>query len=279
MNAPEPKRSPPRLLRVKHTRLLGPHMRRVTLSGSALLGFPPDSGGAHIKLLLPRAGQLEPVLPTLGEAGPVWPAPDIRPIARTYTVARFDAAALELDVDFVLHDDDGPASRWARQAQPGAAIGVAGPGGPARFLPDADHFLLIGDPSAYAVMAATLAALPADAHGQVLMEVAQPDEVLPLQAPPAMAVRWLCRHGTRAAVSTLLLDAVRAMPWPDGKVSVTLAGESTQLVRLRDFLWQQRGLARQHLYAVPYWKDQHTEEAYHAERHRIMDEMEESEPA
>lgn len=279
MNAPEPKRSPPRMLRVKRTRLLGPHMRRITLSGSALHGFPPDSGGAHIKLLLPRAGQLEPVLPTLGEAGPVWPAPDIRPIARTYTVARIDAVALELDVDFVLHDDDGPASRWARQARPGDAIGVAGPGGPPRFLPDAGYYLLIGDPSAYAVMTATLTALPAGARGRVLMEVAHLDDILPMPRGGAMVPGWLCRGRTRAADSTMLLDAVRALPWPGGKVSVTLAGESTQLVRVRDFLLQQRSLPRQNLYAVPYWKDRHTEEAYHAERHRIMDELEESEAA
>src|SRR5437016_8029111 len=92
-------RTPPRLLRVRRTRQLTPHMRRITLAGEALAGFPTDSDGGHIKLLLPRPGQVEPVLPTLGPDGPIWPADDIRPIARTYTVGRHDPAAGELDID------------------------------------------------------------------------------------------------------------------------------------------------------------------------------------
>jgi NADPH-dependent ferric siderophore reductase len=53
----ETPRTPPRLLRVCRTRHLTPHLRRVTLSGPALAGFPTGSDGAHIKLLLAREGQ------------------------------------------------------------------------------------------------------------------------------------------------------------------------------------------------------------------------------
>ncbi|MES2933375.1 MAG: siderophore-interacting protein [Pseudomonadota bacterium] len=271
MSSPSPKRTPPRLLGVLRTEQLTPHMRRITLGGAALAGFPSDSNGAHIKLLLPLVGQREPVLPTLGPDGPVWPPAEIRPIARTYTVAWYDADAAELAVDFVLHGDDGPASRWANHAVPGDAIGVAGPGGPARFQPDADRFLLLGDPSACAALAAVLAALPTWALGHAFIEVPQRDDILPLPHPPGIQLHWLIRHGQRAGNSSLLLDAVRQLDWPDGKVSVTLAGESSQVVAIRNFLLTQRDVPRSALYAVPYWKDEHTEEAYHAERHRIMD--------
>ena len=269
-----PPRTPPRMLRVRRTQQLTPHMRRITLAGAALAGFPINSGGAHIKLLLPRDGQLEPVLPTLGPDGVIWPADDIRPIARTYTVGRYDAQTGELDVDFVLHGDDGPASSWALHAEPGAAIGLAGPGGPPRFVPDADYFLLLGDPSAFAVLAAVLAALPADAQGQILIEVPDNSEIQTLPHPPGMHLRWLSRDGAPAGRSTLLLDQVRALDFPTTKLSVTLAGESTQVVTLREYLLKQRGVPRSAMYAVPYWKDAHTEEDYHAERHRIMDRFE-----
>ncbi|SHH53335.1 siderophore-interacting protein [Massilia sp. CF038] len=268
------KRTPPRLLRVVRTEQLSPSMRRVVLGGPELTGFPVDSAGAHIKLLLPRPGQIQPILPTLGPEGPVWPPNDVRPIARTYTVSSYDAKAGELAVDFVLHDDEGPASQWATRAREGDAIGVAGPGGPRRFVPDAASYLLLGDPSAVPVLAAVLANLPDHASGHTLIEIGNHADVQNLKRPAGVELVWLVRGAQRPGDSTLLLDAARALDWPMEPVSVTLAGESRQVVTLRDYLLHERGVAADAMYAVPYWKDRHTEEAYHAERHQIMDRFE-----
>ena len=56
------RRSPPRLLTVTNNILLTPHMRRVTLGGKDMAGFPEGSESANFKLLLPRDGQDIPVL-------------------------------------------------------------------------------------------------------------------------------------------------------------------------------------------------------------------------
>lgn len=277
MNTPT-KRTPPRLLRVRRTEQLTPNMKRITLVGEELSGFPLNSDGTHIKLLLPREGQLEPILPKLGPNGPIWPPAGIRPISRTYTVSRYDEHTGELDVDFVLHGDNGPASRWALNAQQGSAIGLAGPGGPALFRPHADWFLLVGDPSSLALINAVLRQLPTDAQGMVFIEVPHIDEIQVLSLPNHIKARWLLRGEHPAGQSTLLLDAVKSMPWNEGTPSVTLAGENSQVVALRDHVLNERAVPRSMIYAVPYWKDEHTEEAYHEERHRIMDELEQEEP-
>lgn len=266
-------RTPPRLLRVRRLRDLTPQLRRITLTGDALAGFPEDCAGAHIKLLLAREGQREPILPTLGPDGPIWPPAHERPIARTYSVSRHDASAGELDVDFVLHGDNGPASRWAGRAQVGDAVGVAGPGGPERFQPGADWHLLVGDLSAYALMLAVLNALPPGAQGHALFEVPTRDDIPPLDHPCGIELVFLSREGGHAGDSTLLLEAVRRLRWPAGRASVTVGGENSQVVAIRDHLLLERGIPKRDMYAVPYWKDQFNEEAYHAERHRIMDEM------
>jgi NADPH-dependent ferric siderophore reductase len=260
-------------LRVKRKQHLAPNLMRITLSGDALAGFPAHSDGSHIKLMLPRAGQIDPVLPTLGPDGPIWPPADQRPIVRTYSVSQYHAEAGELDVDFVLHGDNGPASSWAIHAEIGAGVGVAGPGGPDRFQANADWFLLIGDLSAYAAIAAVCRALPDDARGHILLEISDETEQCPLPCPPGMTLAWLSRNGTRAGTSQLLLNAVSKLAWPSTP-SVTLAGESTQIVAIRDWLMNEKGLPRNSFYAVPYWKDLQDEEAYHQERHRIMDEFE-----
>ena len=53
-------------------------------------------------------------------------------------------------------------------AQKGDVIGLAGPGGPARFNPEADYFIFIGDLSALPMIAASLEQLRADAPGAAL---------------------------------------------------------------------------------------------------------------
>lgn len=275
------KRTPPRLLEVVHVEDLSPSMRRIHLSGEQLNHFPHNSDGAHIKLMLPQAHQQSPVLPTLGEQGPIWPEPHERPIVRTYTVAKYDERLKILAVDFVKHGDNGSASKWAIQAQIGQKIGVAGPAQPARHDATADYFLLITDLSGLPAVRSVLAALPHDAKGQVWIEVQYSVDVIALTPPKGVRVHWLMRgQGLRAGDSRLLLEAVQKLPWDKltrhGKISVTLAGESAQVVAIRDFLRHERHIPRTQMYAVPYWKDEQTEEQYHAERHKIMDEMDAS---
>ncbi len=45
-----------------------------------------------------------------------------RPFMRTYTLRALRREACELDVEFVLHGDNGPASRWAMNARPGDTL-------------------------------------------------------------------------------------------------------------------------------------------------------------
>lgn len=263
----------PRLLQVLDNQVRTPRMRRITLGGAALAGFPEGSEGAHIKLLFPSQRDLAPVLPELTPDGPRWPAGAPRPQVRTYTVAAFDALARTLDVDLVVHAHGGCASVWASAARVGDALGLIGPGGPPLFRPQASRFLLIGDPSSYALVRAVMARLPADAMGDVLMEVPDAQEIQPLPARERMRVQWL--GDARGS----LLAALQALPWPPGEVSVTLAGESHTVVALRNHLVAQRGVARTAMYAVPYWKRDLDEDAYHDERHRLMDAFEASDEA
>lgn len=264
-----------RLLQVVRIEQRTPQMRRIALRGDDWAGFPAGCEGAHIKLLFAPDPHDAPALPQFGEHGPVWPEGAARPVVRTYTVARFDADAGELEIDIVLHGDDGPASRWAANARVGDPLGVAGPGGPELFRAEAPRHLLIGDPSSYALICAVIARLPAQARIDALLEAPDADEIQPLPPHPGLQARWFSRDGEPAGPSRRLLDAVRAMPWPQGEaVSVTLAGESAQVVAIRDLLARERGVPRSMMYAVPYWKDRWDEERYHDERHRIMDAFE-----
>ncbi|MGH3500323.1 MAG: siderophore-interacting protein, partial [Nocardioidaceae bacterium] len=108
---------------VVRTRTVSPHMRRITLGGG-LADFAPQGADQWFRLFLPRAGQEEPVLPVTEKWWPeVLAMPEAtRPTVRNYTVRA--ARPGEIDVDVVLHGDEGPASRWARIADAGDRVGI-----------------------------------------------------------------------------------------------------------------------------------------------------------
>ena len=104
----------PRLIQVQSRRMLGKNMCRITFSGPELADYPCESNGVPFKLLLPRSGQAEPQMPEGFENGrPKWRDPSAKPYSRTYTIRRFDAGKCLLEVDFVLHGDNGPAAAFA----------------------------------------------------------------------------------------------------------------------------------------------------------------------
>jgi NADPH-dependent ferric siderophore reductase len=207
------KPTPPRLLEVQWVRQLSPNLLRVALGGPDLAGFPPDRNGAHIKVFLPRDGQSEPVLPRLGPDGPIWPPRDQRPITRTYSVRRLDPEAGVLEVDFVLHGDEGPASAWALRSKPGQRIGIAGPGGPDPMLGPAQWYLLAGDITALPAIAALLETLPATARGQAFVEVPSAQDRQALSCAADIPIRWLVRERP-AGRERQSVEAVEAVEGP-----------------------------------------------------------------
>jgi len=260
----------PTLLTVTAVMRVSPRMARVRLTGRPLVALPQDCAGAHIKLFFARAGQRVPCLPEPGPNGPVWPGADARPITRTYSIRRFDAAAPAVEVDFVLHGDDGPASAWAARAVPGDVIGFAGPGGPYPLLAATNDVLLAGDMSALPAISALLESLPASATGRAFIEIPHADDRQSLVYEADVPITWLVSDTLPGALDTALIRAVRADVAPVGSAA-WVAGENTTVLTLRDHLLRVRGYDRRCIYTVPYWKAAAAEEHYHAERHRVMD--------
>lgn len=134
----------------------------------------------------------------------------------------------------------------------GDRVLVHGPGGAWDPSPDVDAHLLVGDASALPAVAVALERLPDDAVGVAFVEVHGPDDELALTAPPGVEVRWL-HHGDRPAGSSLA-DAVRAWPWPGGRVGAFVHGEAGAVRDLRALLRVDRGVARADLPISGYWR-------------------------
>jgi len=232
-------------------------MLRIILGGANMEGFPLGHESANFKLLLPRDGQHAPVLPSEG----INVADDQKPTVRTYTLRSYDAEKAELAVDFLLHEDHGPASQWAISAKPGSQVGFAGPGAPKLPDPDADWFLFAGDMSALPAISANIERLEPDAKGYAVLEIIDPADQQQLAFPSAFEVDWVINPQPTAGNSPLI-EAVKKLPWLEGTPGVWIAGESGCMRTLRRYFVDERGLGRKEFYASGYWQMGMTEDVH-----------------
>lgn len=183
---------------------------------------------------------------------------------RTYTVRQFDSKRQEVDVDFALHESPGPATRWALAAKPGDKVGFKGPGAPKPLNLLADWVLLAGDMSALPAISALLESSPGDTRGHVFIEVQSEEDKQTLLCPDNIELHWLI-NSRPTVPNSLLSDAVKALPWSEGRVAVWIAGESSMVRELRKYCRDERGVGKDFMYAAGYWQIGLTED-----RHQII---------
>ncbi len=246
------RRPPPgfRTVAVQGTETIGPRLRRVTLAGPELVGFPVPLPAASVRLLVPTPGTAALVVPTW--TGNEFLLPDgSRPALRTFTPRRVDPDAGELDLDVVLHGG-GVVSAWAAAVTPGAPCAISGPGRGYEIDADAPTFLLAGDETALPAIAQLLEALPPTATVTVHIECASPDGRSPLPAHPGTTLTW---HDLAdpADPGAAFVAAVLAEPIdPDARIWV--AGEAAAVQRVRRHLFETVGFPRPRTTIRGYWK-------------------------
>lgn len=216
-----------RLLTVTQVQALSPHVVSVTLGGDDLADFVSLSFDDHVKLLFDA--------PDGGE-----------PARRDYTPRRFVAAARQLTIEFALHGP-GVASDWARQAQPGQRLWVAGPRGSMVVPLDHDWHLLAGDDSALPALHRRLEELPAGSRALVLGLLADAADQRVFTTAAALQVQW-CNTAAQ------WLQALRDLRLPPGEGFVWCAGESRLMAQARELLLQHHQHPRHAMKVAAYWK-------------------------
>lgn len=262
-------------VRVVRTERLSPSLVRVTFGGEQLRDFASGGRDQCFSLFLPHPGQPEPVLPR--DAGPDWYAqwramdPEVRAVMRSYTVRAQHPGADEVAVDFVLHGDVGPASRWAGRAAAGDTAVLLGPVIPENkgicwHPPErTDWVLMAADETALPAVCGILDQLPAGTRAKVWITVPDAADRRELARNPEVEVVWLVHGGRGSRRSEPLLDAVRATRFPAGRPYAWLAGEAGGVRTMRRHLLDERGFDRRSVTFVGYWRLGATEEELRAQ--------------
>lgn len=247
-------------------------MVRITLGGNGFDTFTPSAfTDSYVKIVfIPPAVDVAALSrPLTMDSFKALPLAD-QPTLRTYTVRSADTQAREICIDFVTHGEHGIAGAWAGRVQPGAPVYLLGPSGAYAPDPGADWHLLAGDESAIPAISVAVSALPADAVGQVFIEVAGPDDEIPLSAPEGVDVHWIYRGGRADLVPeelagdhAPLIEAVTTTPWLPGQVQVFIHGEAqTVMHNLRPYIRKERGVDAKWASISGYWRRGRTEETF-----------------
>jgi NADPH-dependent ferric siderophore reductase len=255
---------PQAVLSVLRRERLSPHTVRVTAGGPGFDALRMNEfTDKYAKLIFadPALGLTPPYdLAALRESLP----PDQRPVTRTYTLRRADAARQELEIDFVVHGDEGIAAPWAAHAAPGDTLTLSGAGGAYRPDPGSDWHLLAGDESALPAICSALEALPGDARGVAYLETCDPGEYLDATPPSGIEVIWL-RRPEPGSQPRLLADALLSGPWLPGRVDVFAHGERESMKAIRSAL-KTRLEDDDQLSLSGYWASGRTEDVFQAEK-------------
>ncbi len=228
-------------------RTLAPRLVRVIAGGEGLDGFLGSGTDQHVKLYCypPDVELPEPLTAETARSA----MHRVRPAMRSYTIRRHDPAAREIDIDFVLHTEPGPASDWARHARRGDELIFVGPSPCYEPAVGAHTYLLAGDVSALPAIEAIVRELPPGTLGRVFVEVSDIAERRELVSPAALDVCWLTEGG-----GPDLLGALRAADLPREGVDAWVAGERSTVQAVRSYLLTELAIDRRRVRPTTYWR-------------------------
>ncbi len=229
-----------------------PNLVRVTLGGDDFEGLRSDGPADHVKVFFPAEGETEARVPSLGPDGLKHEPGSPRPKGRDYTPKHDRLLEGKLVLDVVLHEQ-GVGSDWARRAQVGDTLGIAGPRGSHVLQGAFDGFVLFGDETALPAISNFVAAASAGQIVTAFVDIADDRDRQPLVAEDLHRVTWLARDGSAPGRSDALVDAARTVPLPVGRVLYWAAGEVSAVAAVRSVLVE-RGVSPAAIESRGYWR-------------------------
>ncbi|MEZ6865015.1 siderophore-interacting protein [Pseudomonas aeruginosa] len=239
---------------LKRREQLSPALTRFVFGGPEVAEMKTLAADQRIKIFFPDASGQPPSLPGGSEWYQAYRSvePARRPPMRTYTIRALRAEQEEVDVEFVLHGENGPASAWATHARIGDRLQLAAPNrqygddpGGYEWKPPAGvrHILLIADETALPAVAGILEELAGEAEPPVVeafLEVPGEADILDLPAIPGARLHWLPRHqaGIHSRNGERMIEAARQARLPEREVAGGAAQELEDIDIDEEVLWE-----------------------------------------
>ncbi|MBL1419040.1 MAG: siderophore-interacting protein [Alphaproteobacteria bacterium] len=244
---------------------LSPSFTRFTFHGEGVQNMLTHAPDQWIKLFIPDANGHAPKITSQEQYKSLDAAQ--RPPMRTYTVRHLRPELHEMDIDFVIHGDEGPASAWAIKAKIGDVIQMRAhchsvftkPAGCIWLPPqNTTEFLLIADETAIPAAIGILEALSqykTSPKVTAYLEVPHKDDRLDTPVWPELELNWLVRKQGSHQYNQLLIDAAEKLELPNhDNFYAWIAGETAAIRHIRLHLTDDKNLNKESLAFQGYWK-------------------------
>ncbi len=216
-----------------------PLMLRVRFESNDLAGFDSPSPDDHIKILLPVQGN-EPAL------------------MRDFTPRAWNIEARTFDLDFALHPH-GPAVEWARKAEVGDRLDIAGPRGSSIAPNDFDWYMLIGDATSLPAMGRRLESLSLETPVEVMALVAGRGEEAYLDPRGNRKFTWLHATGSAERDIEMFRIGLQSLKLPAGEGFIWVAAEVTLARDVYRHMTDRLGHPKAWIKAAGYWSLGHAD--------------------
>lgn len=235
---------------------VAPSLVRITFGGADFADFVSAGPADHIRIFFP-----DPHTGRLNAPAPVGPNEDgiVRPegavIARDFTpIPRRVGGGVEVDVDFFLHSDPGPASSWAEGARAGDELVIVGPRGSRRAPQNIDGLLLVADETSLPSARRWVRAVPAGTRVDVIAAVSGDGGWVREYLGDVDGMEIAVTIVSPDADGTGILEAIMARGAIDEGTFVWAAGEAPALIPVRRHLRRGLALAADQAVVSGYWR-------------------------
>ncbi len=244
---------------------LSPSFIRIGFKGDMVKNMRMHAPDQWIKLFIPNADGS--VIHVEDQAQYNGLPKDTRPPIRTYTIRALRPELNEFDVDFVLHGDEGPASRWAMNVEIGNRMQIRAhchsasekPAG-CRWVPldSSKKFVMFADETGLPAVVGILeqlAELADPPEVSVFVEVPRQEDCLTVPEWSGLSLKYLIKDKGQKPGELLYEEAEKLhFPKPDSAVFVWLAAETSAVRRIRLYLADTYKLDKDTISFAGYWK-------------------------
>lgn len=240
---------------------------RLSFTHPNIAVFKDTTIGVNNKIFLAPNANTPILLPSNDPEVQIEIADQDKPIMRTYTHRGINLDKKELYIDFVVHDDGGPGSEFACNAQIGAKLGIAMGVLPKELVPKVDYYLLAGDATAIPVIGAILESLDSESTAEVYIEVVSEMDIQVLKSQAKVNIQWIVHPspGLNSPLYSYVIESENIHSVQQSRFAY-IASEFSSVKQLRHLFRKELKWETSQIYAYSYWKHGQAESASVADR-------------
>lgn len=245
-----------RRLKVQEITKLSPIFTKFTFHSEDLKDFVTASADDHVKVLFPDPETGHYTIPRLGQTGLEWNEDEPAPIMRDYTPLNYNKTECTLELIFFMRDR-GAGALWAKSAQVGDDLYIAGPRGSFVLSYVFNWYLIFTDESGLPSLSRRLQEMPKDAQVTVFAEIGNKNDAFQFQtSSDNVKIHWLEKQkaSRNPGSSQAFLETLESFEKPNGHGFVWIKTESLAAMQIKSAVLKKQLTSPEWIKASGYWK-------------------------